>query len=67
MLPGEVADVLIKKMKQTYAEGEIVTLKVKSNSRFSDVYPPQATLYHLNPSEELVWQERITKETIKKN
>lgn len=66
MLPGEVAEVLIKKVKQTYAEGEVVAFKVTSADRFSDEYPPQATLYHLKPSEELVWQERITKETIKK-
>ncbi|MDY3195246.1 MAG: 23S rRNA (uracil(1939)-C(5))-methyltransferase RlmD [Paracholeplasma sp.] len=66
LLKDEKAIVRIKKVKKNYCEGEIVSIIEPSIDRFSTLTYPNATLYHLNPKEELIWQERITKETIKK-
>lgn len=66
LLKDETALVEIKKAKKNFAEGEIVKLIQPSKDRFSTEIYPKATLYHLKPEEELKWQARITKETIKK-
>lgn len=66
ILKDETALVEIKKAKKNFAEGEIVKLIQPSKDRFSTEIYPNATLYHLRPEEELKWQARITKETIKK-
>ena len=66
LLQGEKAIVRIKKVKKNYCEGEVVSIIEPSKDRFTMISYPNATLFHLNPSEELKWQERITTETIKK-
>ncbi len=67
LLPGEVAEVMITKLKKSFGEGTILNLLKISKDRTHDTSDlGSIELYHLSNQKQIEWQEKITKETFAK-
>ncbi|RJX25271.1 MAG: 23S rRNA (uracil(1939)-C(5))-methyltransferase RlmD [Acholeplasma sp.] len=67
MLLSEVAEIEITSLKKRFAEAKIVSLIERSQKRKEiDVILESCDLLHMDDEEQLVWQKKITQETIKK-
>lgn len=67
MLKDEVAEIAITSLKKRFAEAKIISLIEPSPQRKKiDATLESCDLLHMNDEEQLRWQQRITKETIKK-
>lgn len=66
LFEGEVADIMITKSNKNFLEGKVINLLTKSKDRVSDLYFDYAPLYGLSLEKECLWQQKVTKETLKK-
>ncbi len=67
MLKDEVAEIAITSLKKRFAEAKIIHLIEASPQRKKiDVILESCDLLHMADEEQLIWQRRITQETIKK-
>ena len=66
LFEGEVALVTIDKTYKNYQEASVVEYIKRSPNRVSDTYFDYAPLAGLSLASECLWQEKITKETLKK-
>ncbi|WP_025724737.1 23S rRNA (uracil(1939)-C(5))-methyltransferase RlmD [Acholeplasma granularum] len=66
MFHDEVGLIEILKSKKHFQEAKLTQLIKKNKDRTSDLYFDYAPLYGLSLAAECLWQEKITKETIKK-
>lgn len=67
LIDGETAQIKITKVKKNFCQADIIEILEKSGDRVNESQDIDAlSLYHLAPSKQLSWQEKITKETFKK-
>lgn len=68
LLTGETAEIRIEKIKDSFAEGIVLNLIERSKDRkdHHDSVYGAADLLHLSDEAQLLWQEKITGETLKK-
>ena len=66
LFEGEIALVKIDKSYKNYQEASVVDYIKRSPNRVSDTYFDYAPLFGLSLESECLWQQKITKETLKK-
>ena len=67
MLKDEVADIEITSLKKRFAEAKIIQLIKRSPTRKDvDMMFESCDLIHMDDLEQLIWQQKITQDTLKK-